>query len=83
MENNGENSGSLTSLPVDRLTATGCNADARSNYILHIMYYDYVLCIMYYVLCITIWMGLVLIHSFFFEWLVRALILTCWWWWVS
>ena len=27
MENNGENSGPLTSLPVDRLTATDCNAD--------------------------------------------------------
>ena len=27
MENNGENSCPLTSLPVDRLTATDCNAD--------------------------------------------------------
>ena len=27
MENNGENSGPLSSLPVDRLTATDCNAD--------------------------------------------------------
>ena len=27
MENNGENSGPLTSLPVDCLTATDCNAD--------------------------------------------------------
>ena len=27
MENNGENSGLLSSLPVDRLTATDCNAD--------------------------------------------------------
>ena len=27
MENNGENSGPLTPLPVDRLTATDCNAD--------------------------------------------------------
>ena len=27
MENNGENSGPLTSLPVDRLTATDCNGD--------------------------------------------------------
>ena len=26
-KNNGENSGPLTSLPVDRLTATDCNAD--------------------------------------------------------
>ena len=31
MENNGENSGPLTSLPVDRLTATNCNAAARAN----------------------------------------------------
>ena len=27
MENNGENSGPLSSLPVDRLTATDCNAE--------------------------------------------------------
>ena len=27
MENNGENSGPLSSLPVDRLTTTNCNAD--------------------------------------------------------
>ena len=27
MENNGENSGPLWSLPVDRLTATDCNSD--------------------------------------------------------
>ena len=31
MENNGENNGPLTSLPVDRLTATHCNAAARSK----------------------------------------------------
>ena len=31
MENNGENSGPLTSLQVDRLTATNCNAAARAN----------------------------------------------------
>ena len=31
MENNDENSGSLTSLPVDRLTATDCNAAARAK----------------------------------------------------
>ena len=31
MENNGENSGPLTSLQVDRLTATDCNAAARAN----------------------------------------------------
>ena len=31
MENNGENSGPLTSLPVDRLTATDCNAAARAK----------------------------------------------------
>ena len=31
MENNGENSGPLTSLPVDRLTATNCNADAHAK----------------------------------------------------
>ena len=31
-ENNGENSGPLTSLQVDRLTATDCNAAARANY---------------------------------------------------
>ena len=30
-ENNGGNSGPLTSLPVDRLTATDCNADARAK----------------------------------------------------
>ena len=30
--NNGENSGPLTSLPVDRLTATDCNAAARANF---------------------------------------------------
>ena len=30
-ENNGENSGPLTSLQVDRLTATDCNAAARAN----------------------------------------------------
>ena len=31
MENNGENSGPLMSLPVHRLTAIDCNAAARSN----------------------------------------------------
>ena len=31
MENNGENSGPLTSLPVDRLMATDCNAAARAK----------------------------------------------------
>ena len=31
MENSGEISGPLTSLPVDRLTATDCNAAARAN----------------------------------------------------
>ena len=31
MENNGENSGPLRSLPVDGLTATNCNADARAK----------------------------------------------------
>ena len=30
-KNNGENSGPLTSLPVDRLTATDCNAAARAK----------------------------------------------------
>ena len=30
-ENNGENSGPLASLPVDRMTATDCNAAARAN----------------------------------------------------
>ena len=30
-ENNDENSGPLTSLPVDRLTATDCNAAARAE----------------------------------------------------
>ena len=30
-KNNGENCGPLTSLPVDRLTATDCNADARAK----------------------------------------------------
>ena len=30
-KNNGENSGPLTSLQVDRLTATDCNAAARAN----------------------------------------------------
>ena len=33
IENNGENSGPLTSLPVDRLTATDCNAATRANFI--------------------------------------------------
>ena len=32
MENNGENSGPLTSLPVDRLTATDCNADRSCQF---------------------------------------------------
>ena len=31
MKNNGENSGPLTSLQVDRLTATDCNAAARAK----------------------------------------------------
>ena len=31
MENIGENSGPLKSLPVDRLTATDCNAAARAK----------------------------------------------------
>ena len=31
IENNGENSRPLTSLQVDRLTATDCNAAARAN----------------------------------------------------
>ena len=31
MENNGENSGPLTSLQVDRLTATDCNAGAHAK----------------------------------------------------
>ena len=30
-ENNGENSGPLTSLQVDRMTATDCNAAARAK----------------------------------------------------
>ena len=34
MENNGENSGPLMSLPVDRLMATDCNAAARGISIL-------------------------------------------------
>ena len=33
VENIGENSGPLTLLPVERLTATDCNASARANYI--------------------------------------------------
>ena len=33
-KNNGENSGPLTSLPVDRPTATDCNADAHAIMIL-------------------------------------------------
>ena len=37
MENNGEKSGPLTSLPVDRLTATDCNAAARANRIIKII----------------------------------------------
>ena len=39
MENNGENSGPLTSLPVDRLTATDCNAAARANNLEHTVDY--------------------------------------------
>ena len=31
VENNGENSGPLTSLPVDRLTATDCLPTARAK----------------------------------------------------
>jgi len=31
-ENNDENSGPLTSLPVDRLTATDCNADRSCQF---------------------------------------------------
>ena len=31
-KNNGENSGPLTSMPVDRLTATDCNADRSCQY---------------------------------------------------
>ena len=31
MKNNGENSGPLSSLPVNRLMATDCNATARAN----------------------------------------------------
>ena len=38
MENNGENSGPLTSLQVDRLTATDCNAAARANLLYAIGY---------------------------------------------
>ena len=34
-KNNGENSGPLTSLQVDRLTATDCNAAARANFPSH------------------------------------------------
>ena len=30
-ENNGENSGPLTSLPVDRLNGGDCNTDAHAN----------------------------------------------------
>ena len=30
-EKNGKNSGPLTSLPVDRLNGTACNADARAK----------------------------------------------------
>ena len=33
-KNNGENSGPLTSLQVDRLTATDCNAAARANFLI-------------------------------------------------
>ena len=32
MENNGENSGPLTLLPVDCQNAAACNADARANF---------------------------------------------------
>ena len=35
MENNGENSGPLTSLPDDRLTATDCNADRSCRHDRH------------------------------------------------
>ena len=38
MENNGENSVPLTLLPVDRLTATDCNAAARANLLYAIGY---------------------------------------------
>ena len=36
-KNNGENSGPLTSLQVDRLTATDCNAAARAKKKLNII----------------------------------------------
>ena len=38
VENNGENSGPLTLLPVDRLTATDCNADrsCQKAHLVHI-----------------------------------------------
>ena len=39
MENNGENSGPLTSLPVDRLMATDCNGDRSCQYC-HITLYN-------------------------------------------
>ena len=39
-ENNGENSGPLSSLPVDRLTATNCNAAARANLVHILIIYD-------------------------------------------
>ena len=38
-EKNGENSGPLMSLPVDRLTATDCNAAARANDLEHTVDY--------------------------------------------
>ena len=39
MENNGENSGPLMSLPVDRLTLTDCIAAARANNLEHTVDY--------------------------------------------
>ena len=41
MENNGENSGPLTSLPVDRLMATGRNAAARANNLFAIYFHSF------------------------------------------
>ena len=60
-KNNGENSGPLTSLQVDRLTATDCNAAARANISVNRLSL-YLLCpprslviMLYYVVLYSIW----------------------------
>ena len=50
MKNNGENSGPLTSLPVNRLMATDCNAAARAN--------NHTKCVVNFPLVLPNWVGI-------------------------